>query len=48
MGIDDELDDDRLESDDEVDGFELDELLKESGQFDDVSSRKTSEIEETS
>jgi len=38
MGIDEELDDDMDESDDEIeiDGFELDELLKESGQFDDV------------
>ena len=39
MGIDAELDDDRNESEDEIeiDGFKLDELLKESGQFDDVS-----------
>jgi hypothetical protein len=38
MGIDEDLDDDMDESDDEIeiDGFELDKLLKESGQFDDV------------
>ncbi len=38
MGIDKELYDDMDESDDEIEiyGFELDELLKESGQFDDV------------
>ena len=38
MGVDAEIEDDKYSDEEEITDFELDELLKQSGQFDDVST----------